>query len=389
MKQFYKKYREIFQAEELTRTQKDIITILINRSEYHNGEPFYCYESWIADEVKCSEKTVKRAVKHFEDIKLLTIDRHYNKQTRRTTNFYTVNIDTNGSVVVDTKNVSGIVDDYEKKEIEQPLEVEPSTPVEEEQPRIFDWDSIKGNDLLQMPVSDTDEYSYNSNTTDEDYERYFESEEYQEQLRKEQEYIENNNIEKENINDMVDYSNTYIPDELVYNDAFSVDLKDCKRVDINTTPTINEDMVNNVKEWLIKNIGKSQQGTVYYKAFKEKYGYTFREVVETVKELDKRNVITYSPTEKNGKLYHYYSLKANSEEKELEVTVDWLKYISCRINQYKDECRQVPNAQESFYKNIIDDVNNALMGYIVRGGNKETLVNLFKQQFAQYRKIAA
>lgn len=386
MKQFYKKYRDIFQMEILTRTQKDIITILINRMEYHNGEPFYCFESWIAQEVKCGIATVKRAIKHFEEIKLLTIDRHYNKQTRKTTNFYTINIDTNGSTLVNTDNVSGVVNDYEKEEI-----VEPSTTVvEEEQPRVFDWDSIKGNDLIQMPVSDTDEYSYNSNTTDDDYEIYFESEEYQEQLRKEQEYIENNNIEKENINDMVDYSNTYIPDELVYNDAFSIDLKDCKRIDNNTTtPTINEDMVNNVKEWLIKNIGKSQQGTVYYKALKEKYGYTFREVVETVKELDKRNIITYSPTEKNGKLYHYYSLKANSEEKELEVTIDWLKYISCRINQYKDECRQVPNAQESFYKNIIDDVNNALMGYIVRGGNKETLVNLFKQQFAQYRKIAA
>lgn len=385
MKQFYKKYREIFQAEELTRTQKDIITILINRHEYHNGEPFYCYESWIAEEVKCSEKTVKRAVKHFEDIKLLTIDRHYNKQTRKTTNFYTIHINTNGSTLVNTDNVSGVVDDYEKEEI-----VEPSTPVvEEEQPRVFDWDSIKGNDLVQMPVTNVDEFEY-STKTEEDYDEYYESDEYKEQLRKEEEYIINNNIEEENINDMIDYSNTYIPDELVYNDAFSVDLKDCKRIDINNTTTsiTNEEMMNNIKDWLIKNIGKNKQATIYYKALKEKYGYTFKEVVETAKELDRQNVITYAPVEKNGKLYHYYSLKRTSEAVEVEIIVDWLKYTTSRINQYKDECKQLPNAQEAFYKNIIDDVNNSLIGFVARGGDKKTLVNLFNQQFEQYKKVA-
>lgn len=385
MKQFYKKYREIFQAEELTRTQKDIITILINRHEYHNGEPFYCYESWIAEEVKCSEKTVKRAIKHFEDIKLLTIDRHYNKQTRKTTNFYTIHINTNGSTLVNTDNVSGVVDDYEKEEI-----VEPSTPVvEEEQPRVFDWDSITGNDLVQMPVTNVDVYEY-SDKTEEDYDEYYESDEYKEQLRKEEEYIINNNIEEENINDMIDYSNTYIPDELVYNDAFSVDLKDCKRIDINNTTTsiTNEEMMNNIKDWLIKNIGKNKQATIYYKALKEKYGYTFKEVVETAKELDRQNVITYAPTEKNGKLYHYYSLKRTSEAVEVEIIVDWLKYTTSRINQYKDECKQLPNAQEAFYKNIIDDVNNSLIGFVARGGDKKTLVNLFNQQFEQYRKVA-
>lgn len=385
MKQFYKKYREIFQAEELTRTQKDIITILINRHEYHNGEPFYCYESWIAEEVKCSEKTVKRAVKHFEDIKLLTIDRHYNKQTRKTTNFYTIHINTNGSTLVNTDNVSGVVDDYEKEEI-----VEPSTPVvEEEQPRVFDWDSITGNDLVQMPVTNVDEFEY-STKTEEDYDEYYESDEYKEQLRKEEEYIINNNIEEKNINDMIDYSNTYIPDELVYNDAFSVDLKDCKRIDINNTTTsiTNEEMINNIKDWLIKNIGKNKQATIYYKALKEKYGYTFKEVVETAKELDRQNVITYAPVEKNGKLYHYYSLKRTSEAVEVEIIVDWLKYTTSRINQYKDECKQLPNAQEAFYKNIIDDVNNSLIGFVARGGDKKTLVNLFNQQFEQYRKVA-
>ena len=75
MKLFYKKYRDIFQMETLTRTQKDIITILINRAEFHKNNPFYCYESWIAQEVKCSEKTVKRAIKHFAEIGLLDIDR--------------------------------------------------------------------------------------------------------------------------------------------------------------------------------------------------------------------------------------------------------------------------------------------------------------------------
>lgn len=108
MYRFYKSYRGILQDERLTRTQKVIISILLNRAEFHQNKKFYCYESWIANEAMCSEKTVKRAVKHLETIGLLNITQTYNKDTKKKTNFYTVNFDYSKGKMVEETGASGI-----------------------------------------------------------------------------------------------------------------------------------------------------------------------------------------------------------------------------------------------------------------------------------------
>ena len=93
---------------------------------------------------------------------------------------------------------------------------------------------------------------------------------------------------------MIDIDNTYIPDELVYNDAFEVDLKDCKRVDKpTTTTTINNDVLNNVKEWLLNNLGKKTTSTVYFKGIMAKYNYTYQTVLNAVKKLNEDGIINY------------------------------------------------------------------------------------------------
>ena len=341
MKQFYKKYRDIFQMETLTRTQKDIITILINRAEYHNNKPFYCYESWIATEVKCSEKTVKRAIKHFAEIGLLDIKRTYNKETHKTINYYTINFDTtNNEVVNETENVVSNIEE----------QVTTATCNEG-----FDWDSIKGNDLLE--IEDETEPTPSEKNID-------------------------NYSEK--VDEMIDIDNTYIPDCIAYpnEDIFAVKLSECKRLD-KPTPTITDDVLNNIKNWLVKNIGKKEQATIYYKDINKKYGYNFRTVMLALKELDKQGVITYSPIEKDGKLLHYYSIHCISEERELELVIEWIKYVKCRVRQYKEEIKQVPTCKKEFYKNIIDDVNEKINVFSKKGVKKTILVNVFNEEFAQ------
>ena len=61
MKLFYKLYQEVANNKNISRTQQIILTLLINRAEYHNYQSFYCYEKWIASEIGCSEKTVKKS----------------------------------------------------------------------------------------------------------------------------------------------------------------------------------------------------------------------------------------------------------------------------------------------------------------------------------------
>lgn len=107
MKTFYKLYSDVLKDKELTRTQQTILSVLINRGEYHK-QAFYCYEDWIASEVDCSVRTVKRAIKEFEKLGYISINRTYNKETRKTTNYYTVLFDTTGSTAVAETNTSGI-----------------------------------------------------------------------------------------------------------------------------------------------------------------------------------------------------------------------------------------------------------------------------------------
>lgn len=107
MKTFYKLYSDVLKDKELTRTQQEILSVLLNRGEYHK-QSFYCYEQWIADEVDCSIITVKRAIKEFERLGYISIKRTYSKETRKTTNYYTVLFDTTGSTAVAETNTSGL-----------------------------------------------------------------------------------------------------------------------------------------------------------------------------------------------------------------------------------------------------------------------------------------
>lgn len=238
MKQFYKLYQEVLQNEKLTRTQQAILSILINRQEYHKNKAFYCYVDWIASEIKCSERTVKRAIKYFAEIGLVSISKTYKKEIRKTTNWYRINIDTTNNGVVVNNEVSGTMEDTNKTE-----------------------NNMRDIDEVLQPI-------------DED-----------------------------------------------------IDIKQCKMI-------IDNEVISNIKNHLINNINKKNKSTVYYPAIKEKFGYDYKTVIESVKQLSQQNIINYQPEEKDGKIYHYYSVPPKfNEEKYNETLGKWYDLVVQHINK--------------------------------------------------------
>lgn len=245
MKQFYKLYQEVLKDDRLTSKQMLILTTLLNRGEYHDNKPFYCYEKWIASEVRCSERTIKRAIKHIAELGYINIERVYNKREKKTINYYTIN---------------------------------------------FDCTNTKPVEKIEM-ASGTD---------------------------KPTEQINNNNIEKID-NNMIDIENTYIPDELLYPaeyvEALTMPLYNTpKKEDV----VIDDDVKKNIKMWLLSNVNKQRKGTIYYPSIRDKYGYSFKQVIESAKQLAEEKVIEYNPVEKDGKLYHYYNVPTNGTIQEWE-----------------------------------------------------------------------
>ena len=300
MKQFYKLFREVLQDDRLTRTQKDIISIIFNRAEYYKGKQFYCYESWIASEVKCSEKTVKRAIKHFETLGYININKVYNKKTRKTTNYYLVNFDVMNNKMVEETGTSGVA--VEKTEVVNEVVVE-TTPV---------VDDIPPMELL---------YPY------------------------EAEMIEAMSIP---IND------------------FSTP-KTEEKVD-------NEEIINNVKECLKKAANKDNKGIVYFPEIMKKYNYKYRDIAEAVKELDKRGELTYTPAEKEGKIYHNYSFpKVMSKEEYETLKKEWWEF--CVKNAKKI-------GQDGLTeKQVKSDMSGSVYLFEQRGLQKKDMVELAKVVF--------
>ena len=260
MKRFYKLYQDVLKNDKLTRTQQQIISVLINRAEYHQYNKFYCYEEWIAQEVNCSVKTVKRAIKYFAELELIDITKVYNKVTKKTTNYYVVNIDTLNNKVVEETEV--VVSDTLNK-------------VEEEQ-------TAERSETVCVPV-------------------------------------------------------------------------------VNSTPKTeeqvnNEEIVTNVKEYLKKSANKNRMGTVYFPEIMKKYKYTYKEIVEAVKELDRRGSITYKPSESDGKLYHSFTIN------------------TLTINDWRKLCKKVWG-ESNGNQEYLQTISKYSQKFINDGISEEELVN--------------
>lgn len=107
---FYKHYTDLLKTH-LSPSAEKVLMVLINRAEFHNNKPFYCYEKWIASEINKSERTIKRAIKKLSEDNYISIERVYNKNTRKSINIYTVNTLPTDNGVVNTPDVSGEIDE--------------------------------------------------------------------------------------------------------------------------------------------------------------------------------------------------------------------------------------------------------------------------------------
>lgn len=84
--QYIKVFRELLENKHLSPTDVLLMSILIDKSNYHKGELFYCYEGYLADELNVSESTIKRSVKKLKQFNLIDI---FNKNND-TKNYYKV-----------------------------------------------------------------------------------------------------------------------------------------------------------------------------------------------------------------------------------------------------------------------------------------------------------
>ena len=98
----------------LSLYDKAVYGSLLTKFQYHNNEEFYTYENFIADELEISESSVKRSIKKLNDVGLISINKKYHKQLRKTVNYYIIN-----NSISDTENFAPITCTTTKVKVEQ------------------------------------------------------------------------------------------------------------------------------------------------------------------------------------------------------------------------------------------------------------------------------
>lgn len=82
---------DILTNKRLSPTDKMLYAILRDKSRYHNGELFYCYEEYMVEMMNVSKSTIHRTIERLEELGYIEVYRKYNDSTDKTTNYYKVN----------------------------------------------------------------------------------------------------------------------------------------------------------------------------------------------------------------------------------------------------------------------------------------------------------
>lgn len=90
-KTFIKLLTTDLKGKGLTITDKAVYSSLYTKYQYHNNNEFYTYETFIAEELEISERSVRNSIKKLEELGLVQISRRYNNEIKKTTNYYRVN----------------------------------------------------------------------------------------------------------------------------------------------------------------------------------------------------------------------------------------------------------------------------------------------------------
>lgn len=95
MNTYIKLFTNDLKKKGLSLYDKAVFSSLLTKYQYHEGNEFYTYEAFIADELEISESTVKRSIKTLKNKGLINITKKYHKQLQKTVNYYSIpNIDT-------------------------------------------------------------------------------------------------------------------------------------------------------------------------------------------------------------------------------------------------------------------------------------------------------
>lgn len=94
MNTYIKLFTNDLKNKGLSLYDKAVFSSLLTKYQYHEGNEFYTYEAFIADELEISESTVKRSIKTLSNKGLINITKKYHKQLQKTVNYYSIpNID--------------------------------------------------------------------------------------------------------------------------------------------------------------------------------------------------------------------------------------------------------------------------------------------------------
>lgn len=90
MNTYIKLFTNDLKNKGLSLFDKAVYGSLTTKYQYHNNQPFYTYEAYIADELEISESTVKRSIKTLSEQGLITISKKYHKQLKKSVNYYSI-----------------------------------------------------------------------------------------------------------------------------------------------------------------------------------------------------------------------------------------------------------------------------------------------------------
>ena len=133
MNTYIKLFTNDLKNKGLSLYDKAVFSSLVTKYQYHEGNEFYTYEAFIADELEISESTVKRSIKTLSNKGLINITKKYHKQLQKTVNYYSIpNIDTtNTNDDRDTEIKSMDIDTTPIEIMQENEDNEPKNKVEE------------------------------------------------------------------------------------------------------------------------------------------------------------------------------------------------------------------------------------------------------------------
>lgn len=114
MKTYIKLFTNELKDMGLSLYDKAVYGSLVTKFQYHNNSEFYTYESYIADELEISESSVKRSIKKLNEVGLISINKKYHKQLKKTVNYYIIN-----NLISDTENFTPITCTTPIEKVEQ------------------------------------------------------------------------------------------------------------------------------------------------------------------------------------------------------------------------------------------------------------------------------